>query len=299
MPDVNLLKDTDRPDQPSKPEPRLPQFAMTDPAAGSPSGLGGFFRGILKRRSSGAPRPLSRSTPTSAGGKMSLGQTNAQQRILTETKKASRPSVIPLPDEETGYNVNLLTEDLVSTFSPRQKLIQLGLAGLVAIALVAAAYGGLRFYSSRVTKQVTSTKQELIGVQAQVSALKAEQTTIASTAKKLSAVKTLLDRHIRWTKFFTKLEQYTLPSVTYGSSFSGDITGSMALSASTSTFDEVAKQYLVFEQAVTNHDFISTFSITGATLTKGLAGDQVNFTVSFTIIPEILENPPVTNSATP
>ncbi len=304
MPEINLLHDTQQPEAPKKPEEPRREFAVTDPSAEEKPGIGGIFRSLFRRRPSPSGLPPTVAPTRPGTGKMSLGRTTAPERILSETKKASRPAVIPLPDEEGGYNVNLLTEDLVSTFNPRQKMMQLGFIALGAAAVVLAMYAGLRFYASRLTQQVSSAKQQLEAVQSDVQRLAPDQAVVTSTTKKLSAVQALVDRHVRWTRFFAQLERYTLPSVTYGTSFSGDITGAMTLSASTSSFDEVAKQYLVFQQAVTNHDFISSFAITGATLQKSNQGDRVNFTVTMTILPELLENTvtaaaPVASTPTP
>src|SRR5690349_5301997 len=119
MPDVNLLRDTKQPEQPPKPPMRQPgQFEMTDPSAEA-KGVGGFFRSLLSRRSP----PLGTPAVPRQTGKMSLGgKTTSQERILSETKQTSRPAVIPLPEDDGNYNVNLLSEDLVSTFNPRQKM---------------------------------------------------------------------------------------------------------------------------------------------------------------------------------
>lgn len=293
MPDVNLLRDTKQPEQAPASRPAA-SFDVTDPSAQPKSGLGSFFRSIFAGRPSSRPNIVAGGVPPK--GKMSLQRASGQERILSETKTAPRSSVIPLPEDDGAFHVNLLSEELVSTFDPRHKIIQLALFALGAVAIVVAAYFGLRFYGTTVAKQVSSDQQTITQINQQIDALGHEQQTVATTTKKLNAVRNLIDRHVRWSRFFKQLERYTLPTVTYGTTFSGDIGGSMSLSASTNSFDEVAKQYLVFQQAVTNHDFITSFSISGASISKGQAGDRVAFTVNVTMVPELLENPPTTST---
>lgn len=289
MPDVNLIHDTQQPEEPKPPVRPDPRFELTDPSKDAPRGVGGLWRSLF-----GARKPIPAPTPAKPAdpGRMSVGRAGAQERILSETKSTSRPPVIPLPDEDDSTGVNLLTDELVTKFNPRQKIIQLAMFSLGAVILVAAAYFGLQYYSSRVEHDVTTTQANLTSVREQIAVLGPENTLATSTANKLAALKALIERHYRWTRFFERLEHYTLPSVTYGSTFSGDVSGSMTLSASASSYDEVAKQYLILDQAVLNHDFISKFEITSATTVAGQSGESVSFSINLTILPSVLANTP-------
>lgn len=293
MPDVNLLRDTKEPTDPPKPPPPPGPGPLTDPSALGRPGIGGIFRSLFNRGSGLGNPPTSKS----AVGRGSVGKTTAQERILSETKKSLRPGVVPLPEDQGNYDVNLLTEDLVSTFSPQKKFMQLGLIALGAAVVVGLGYAGLKLYASNISHQVSVDRQQLDTLTQQTASLAADQQQVTSTTNKIAAVKALIDRHTRWTRFFAALERYTLPTVNYGSNFTGDISGSMTLAATTTSFDEVAKQYLVLEQAVANKDFISSFSITGASET-GTGGDRhAEFTISLNILHELLENPPQVTKA--
>ncbi len=291
MPDVNLLRDTKQPEQP-KPSKTPSGFDVTDPAAQDKPGLGGFFRNMFAGRSAGQPpTPATPSAPSR--GKMSLQKSTGQERVLSENRSAARPAVIPLPEDEGAFNVNLLSEELISTFNPRQKMIQLGLFALGAILILGGAYAALRVYRSTVAKQVTADQQSIAKVETDITSLSQQQQAVVVTTKKLGAVKALIDRHVRWSRFFHQLEHYTLPTVSFGPSFAANIGGAMSFSATTTSYENVAKQYLVLQQAIKNQDFISEFTITGASESKTPSGDRVNFTLSFTILPSLLENPPV------
>lgn len=292
MPEVNLLKDTEHLDE-SQPKPeRAPsEFALSTPEESQPKGFGGVFRSMFNRRPAAAPTPAKNQT-----GSMSLGRSRAGERILTEKKKAGS-TVIPLPDDES-YNVNLLTEELVGKFNPQQKLLQLGLVALAAAAFVGVVYAGLSYYEKSVTNQVTAAQEQLTQVNRQINALQAKQRQISDTTKKIAAIKGLIDRHVRWTKFFDRLEHYTLPSVVYGTVFSGDVQGELAFTATTDSYEHVAAQYLILQQAVANHDFIRSFSITGATNQVSNNVAVVSFHIAMSLEPTLLENVPTPLTAT-
>lgn len=299
------MKDTERleANAPKKPDVRPESLPLTDPAL-EPKGLGGIFHSLLGRRAkTGTPTGLSRSSAptlgTATSGTMSLGKSIPGERILSETRK-SGPAVIPLPEEEDGeFSVNLLTEELAGRFDPRQKLMQLGFIALGAVVLIGLAIIGLGLFDQTVQSQVEATKSKVQSVQNQITVLKKQQTTIVDTTSKVAAITNLVNHHIRWTKFFDRLEHYTLPSVTYGSAFNGSIGGTVALSARTGSFEEVAQQYLILQQAIGNGDFIKDFQVTGATRVASKTGDYYTFTVTMNLVPSLFDNTVTTAAVTP
>jgi len=288
MPDVNLLKDTERlangqarPVAPGQPE-------LSTPQAPASSGFGSSFKSLFNR----GPKPL----PTSMGGtapaarpqtsSMSASRSRSGERILSETKKAA-PSVIPLPeDDDTSYNVNLLSEDLISTVNPKKRGIMLGVVAIIAAAVVGLGYGGILAYQNSIKAKITTTQSALTTANAEISGLSKDQLLAAATVQKVNAIHSLVDRHTRWTKFFSLLEKYTLPTITYGSSFSGDLNGTLTLTGTTTSYEEVAKQYLIFQQLVRDQKFISNFLITGATSQVSKEGTPTTtFVVTMNLLP--------------
>lgn len=211
------------------------------------------------------------------------------ERILSETKKAA-PAVIPLPDAEEGdHRVNLLSEDLLTPDATRRHATVLGLSALGALLVVGLAYGGLLLYEQNVTKHITETKTKLEQVTQEITSLNVEQQQASATVQKLTAIQTLIDHHIRWTKFFGLMERYTMPEVTYGPTYSGSLADSVSVTATTTSFENVAKQYLIFQQLVRDKVFISDFSITGATSQIDKDGNQrVSFGIALKLLPDNL-----------
>lgn len=280
MPDVNLLKDTQQLDTGlKKPLPR-PAPELSSPEAIHGAGLGGVFKSLFNR----TPKPLPVAPP--ATGAMALKKNGTGERILSETRKES--PVIPLPEEdESTYNVNLLSDDLNSTVDPKRQAILLGVVALGVAVVIGLGYLGLSVYKHNIDQSVSSTEATLRQVKEEAATLAKTQQTVVQTTQKLTAIRSLIDRHTRWTKFFSLLEKYTLPSVTYGPAFTGNLDGSLSLTATAQTYEQVAQQYLIFKQLVASKTFISAFSITSAVATTSKeAGSKVTFVVTMTLLPE-------------
>lgn len=284
MPEVNLLKDTENLTAGKKKAPLPTAPELTNPKPDTGQGLGGRLKSLFNRGPKTMPVAPS-PTPLRAMGSTAPAKGTSGERILSETKHAAS-AMIPLPEDSGGFNVNLLSEDLVTTVNTKQRGIMLGVFALGAIVVVGLVYAGLLAYQGSVKSDIQQTKTKLSDLDQQITKLKTEQNTAATTVQKLNAIRTLIDRHTRWTKFFALLERYTLPDVTYGPAFSGDIAGSVSLTATTTSYERVAQQYLIFQQLVHDQRFISAFSITGATSSTSKDGQtHATFTVVLTLMP--------------
>jgi hypothetical protein len=110
------------------------------------------------------------------------------------------------------------------------------------------------------------------------------------------AIGNILDKHVYWTQFFTRLEKYTMPEVEY-TSFAGSFTQgtnpTFTISAVTSNFDSVAQQILAFRQAVTNKDFISAALIESGNkvINKDSQQESVQFTVQISVMENVFYKP--------
>ncbi len=287
MPDINLLKNTERID-PVTPRPLPPTTPgpLSDPTL-EKGGLAGAFRALFSRR----PKIAAPITPTlgkamTGGGKMTLGHSGVGERILNEKK--SKPTMIQLPDEAAdGFNINLLGQDLGVTVTLRRQLMKLGGLALGTVVVVGLLYLGLTFYAGSITSDIDSTTAKINVLKQEISDLQASQTEVAATTKKITAIRSLIDRHVHWTKFFAQLEAATSSDVFYGTSFTGDLNGTVTLAARAPSFDAVATQYLFYHQAVSRGGFIQSFDITGATQQDSKTGPQVSFTVSMQLVPTV------------
>ncbi len=285
MPDVNLLRNTERPDEQAAKQKAPPMPELSRPTIEPKRSLGESLRAMLGRRN---PEPVAPAAARPSG--MTLERGASGQRILTDKTQTASNIVVPLPEDD-DFNVNLLTEDVVGTFNVRLRLMQLGGVALGAIVLVALAYVGLSYYENSVAKEVAKIQAETASTQKEITSLQSDLDQAKTDGSRLTAARTLIDEHIRWSKFFEKLERYTLPQVTYGGSFSGTLTNEMTFSAKTDSFESLAQQYLVFQEAINKKDFISGFSITGATRTVQDTKESVVFNVSMQLVPTVFTIP--------
>lgn len=292
MPDVNLLRNTQQPeDRPPKPRPPA-NPRLTDPQAEPKKSLGDSLRSLLGKRS--APDIV---VPKSSA--MAVGRGPAGQRILSDksTTIKTAPNITPLPEDD-DFNVNLLTEDVASTFNLRLRLIQIGLVAVGAAVLVGLVFVGLGFYEKSIESDVQTTREQTLAAQTEITKLEKDLTGAKEIATRLDAFQSLVGKHVRWTNFFDRLERYTLPEVTYGGSFSGTLSTTLNFSATTDSFERLAKQYLIYEQAIAAGDFITDFSITAASRSVEETNEKVTFSVSMQLVPTIFDNPlPTTTPA--
>lgn len=286
MPDINLLKNTEKYD-PANPKPLPPTGPgpLSDPSLEA-KGFGGALRSFFSRR----PKIVEPSTPTlgkatSGAGRMSLGRSTAGERILNEKK--SKPTMIQLPEEEeSGFSVNLLGQDIGQVITLRRQAMKLAMVAIGSIVFVGLVYIGLTFFQTTLTTDIDEKKQQITSLQSEIKQLEETQAGVAATTKKITAIRSLIDRHVHWSKFFAELEKITTADVFYGTSFTGDLSGGVTLAARTTSFDNVATQYLLYQQAVNRGDFLRSFEITGASKKDSKTGPEVSFTVSLEVAPD-------------
>lgn len=288
MPDINLLKNTEKYD-PSTPKPPPPPGPgpLSDPELES-TGLLSTIRSWFNRRGKSDALPV---VPTmgqsvGSGGHMNLEKAGRSDRILAEHK--SKPTMIKLPeDDEGGFSINLLGQDVGRSITLREQIIRLAMVAAGSIVLVGLVYGGLVLYSGTISSEIDDAQQKITELQTTITDLETKQADILATTKKIAAIRSLIDRHVYWSKFFHQLEQVTGPDVFFGPSFTGDLSGGVVLSARTGSFDAVATQYLFFQQAVKQGGFIRSFNITGAAQQITKSGAEVTFTVTLVLVPEV------------
>lgn len=220
------------------------------------------------------------------GGRMNLERGGRSDRILEEKK--SKPTMIKLPEEEEGgFSVNLLGQDIGRSITLREQVIRLIMVAVGSLVVVILVYVGLIVYSKTISTDIEDTRAKIDALRAPIAELEKTQVEITATTKKITAIRGLIDRHVYWSKFFTQLELATGPDVFYGTSFTGDLNGGVALAGRTLTFDSVATQYLFLQQAVARGGFIKSFSITGATQQESNSGQEVIFTVTLQLDPAV------------
>jgi len=181
------------------------------------------------------------------------------------------------------FDVNLVPEG--ANLLPSKKLYSKLILGAV-IALLACGLGfiGLIFYGQAVKKQEAAITDQLSQSEVRYEQLQIQEKELSRLNIKIASVRDLLNRHVYWTDFFEELERITIPEVYY-KSINASTDGVIILSAEAESYLALARQYLAYQQA---GDFVK--SVTVSAIEGNEDGDQIGFSVSLMVSPEIYYN---------
>ena len=224
-----------------------------------------------------------------------------RRQLAADVREALRPPAPagrlsePSPILGAGLNVNLVPEEYQPEAPDKDKRVAIIAIG-AAMLVVAAATVGLNLYRSSLNQKIATLKSEGETLAQQIAVLESGPLKDADVLRQRSTdVTYVLNQHVYWGAFFEKLEAVTLPTVAYGS-MSVDVSGSVSLSAVATSFDEVGKQLLTYQNA---KDFITEATILSATKAEqaatapppgqaaGPATSVVSFSVSLRVSPAI------------
>jgi len=134
----------------------------------------------------------------------------------------------------------------------------------VLLVLALLAYGGLYFYRGSINKEIESLNAKKESMQTDENKNNIDK--VLSLSKSLASAKGLLSPHVYSSNSIRLIEDLTLPDASW-SSFSFDYaTGKVALKGKASTYSEVAKQILVFEND--SEKRVSGAAVSGISLDK-------------------------------
>ncbi len=185
-------------------------------------------------------------------------------------------------EEKKEAEVNLIDNDY--EYLVRKKFWN-RLRGLLIIALIflimfSAVFIYLKTQKTNLVSEYNQVNQSIAQTEAEINTYGFEKMQAIALKDRALILKILLDQHIYWTKFLGLLEHSTISDVYYVN-FVADSNGDIILSAKAKTYNNVAEQLLVFQEA----DFIEQVEINSATKT------QLENVVS-----EIAEDVPVSQS---
>jgi hypothetical protein len=246
---------------------------------------------ITEERIERAARPAA-GEPRSRAGSLH-GQKILEEKVITKRSSAAEgKSATEDGTSQSRLGVNLMPDDMIRGLEPGKKLVTYLIVLLISAGIIGGGYGGLVWYENRIYDQADQTTQEVEKVNIKINALRPEQQKAVLFKSQTSAIGSILDQHVYWTQFFTLLEKYTLPEVEY-QSFAGSFTPganpTFSISATTNSFDSVARQILAFREAVDQGDFISASLIDSGNrlVDKETGQETVQFTVQITVLEKV------------
>lgn len=205
-------------------------------------------------------------------------------------KKKEELSEINVPKRQASdLDVNLIPEELLKRKELKlsRQLLSLVFSAVACLIVIGVAYFGLVWYENQALAEIAIVDSKITNVNKEISKYDDLKTKAVALQKKLKAVEDLFGQHLYWTEFFKKLENYTIPDVSYTNFLADSGNGSVVMSASASSYRSVAEQLVSFQKA---DDFIEEVVINSASgqydeESEGLGG--VLFNVSLKLKPSV------------
>ena len=278
-----------------KPAPKSFEPELAKPNVKKHSWLGGIINFTKPKSKITEERIVVPSRqPSSQMGDAAIKPLPVRGKKLLEEKTTISPK-----NEEiirpSWLGVNLMPDDTLAGLEPAKKLVTYLIVLLISAGIIGGGYGALVWYENGIYDQAEQTTADIAQVNSKIIALRPEHKRALVFKYQADAIKSILDQHIYWTQFFSKLEKYTLPEVEYQSfagTFAPGSNPTFSISAATNSYDSLAKQILAFREAVDNGDFISASVIeSGNKVTDKDAGtESVQFTVQITSLEKVFYN---------
>lgn len=199
---------------------------------------------------------------------------------------AQPPRAQPSPDEEEFSGVNLLPEELVTTFEPKKKLTTIGLAALATALVIGILDVSLLLWKETQVLKTEQKRAEVTETLRKISALEGEQRKAILLKSSNDIIRQLLNRHVYWTKFLENFERYTLPTVFYPGGLTVSVGGGISLTGIAPDIETVAQQLAVYQKAA---DFIKDMKIDS--ISRNPEGGGYGFVADFTFLPDVYYDP--------
>lgn len=214
--------------------------------------------------------------------------------------KFTQPTDVPSKPFGIDWEVNLVPEEVIEHEIPLSKILILIIVVVVSCGIVLGGWFAANWQYNNKTKQIDELNNQIAQADSTIHGFKQLQDNVKATNDLFTSVKTMLDKHVYWTKLFSNLEHYTLPQVYY-LGMAADVNGTISLTARAKNYETAIKQLYVYQQA---KDFVSKANISGisfvsASTTKAtteITGqpapaatqlEEVSFSISLTVLPEI------------
>jgi len=193
--------------------------------------------------------------------------------------------------------LNLMSEDYNQIVATQfwLRLRVLFLVALLFVIIFAIAFIGIKLYGLDLSANIKDKAARIESTTAEIGSYNSGYEKYANLQTRALRVMGLLDSQVYWTNLFSKLEEYTVTNVYYNTlAIEGG--SNIVLDARALSYDDVAKQIFVFENA----DFVSAVDVNsiiresvkeagnGGQETKGNVANELHFKIKLAIKPEVL-----------
>lgn len=209
------------------------------------------------------------------------------------------------PDEATvqqaglDWEINLVPEEVLERRIPSANWLYLILFTIIGIGLVFGGWLGVNWYYNTITTKISEVNQQITTTELYVNSYSKVLERVRALRDTITNVQTLLGKHVYWSRFFAKLEEYTIADVYY-TTMTADINGTVSLTAVGKDYESAIRQLAVFQRAT---DFVTAATVTdvvmassaptvaGTTAPTVPASTTVSFSLTLTVQPTIFYYP--------
>jgi hypothetical protein len=214
-----------------------------------------------------------------------------KQTILTKQSPVQTPKPplkitpdIAVPETKTGQevplgvllDVNLLPAESRAAVGNNGHAVRLAIIAGVALLLIGIVYAVLLSMIVSNESQVTEMKRQAQNLASQIKAFQPRLEELQFAGRKVKAIRQLVANRNNWLQLFSKLQELTLPNVSFGS-MSANGTGEVVLNAEAMSIGDLARQLKIFEDNAALFSSVTMGNISasseneqGATLAKSV-----------------------------
>ncbi|HMB25791.1 MAG TPA: hypothetical protein VKP03_00050 [Patescibacteria group bacterium] len=163
--------------------------------------------------------------------------------------------------KKTPAEINLISSDYREVLNAQLWLRMKILLLVIFIFTLIVAAGSLifKFHNVELVKEYNSTVQEISQTQAKINSYDTGRMQAEKLKKRSDVLHVLVDNHLRWTAFLSKMERYTIENVYY-TNMVVNKDFSVNLQARAKTYADLATQLAVLQEA----DFVDSVEINSA-----------------------------------
>ena len=221
---------------------------------------------------------------------------------MTDTEKGGKQGTNNGPGKQSGldWEVNLVPEEALEQEISIPRILYLVMFMVLAAGVVFGGWLWTNWYYDNITTEINKIDNDIELFNIRINSHQDIRDNARELDEKISNVRTLLDKHVYWSRVFSQLEENIIPEV-YLTSMAADVNGSIKLSAIGKNYESAIKQLMVLNKAsgfvsqvtVSNISFLGSVETSQpvAEVTEVISDRGVQFTIDLTVLSNIFYFP--------
>ena len=205
-----------------------------------------------------------------------------KEKVVISSKKWRAPKIL---------KTNLIRGEVTTFIDWQKNFLVLGASFLLAVLIIVVVYVGLVFWEIKEIEKAQELDDELRVLSQSIIKTEEEIKSVDIFESKLALANTLLDNHIRWTKYITFLEENLLQNVYLTSGINTEVNSDYSLSLKGGSYSDIEEQIKVFKRNESVKDvWVKSGKLADAQKDELLINRGVNFSLNFELVNNFLKN---------